>query len=503
MNYKRFIAAAMAICLSCGAIALNSECSCVPGDVSAADESSSNDITLKNIGDTIPVTLSGTTQTPVWYSDDESVATVKVTDTLTAEITAAGKGTTSVYASVAGKLIRFNVTVTGGSSSDEKQTIYVGKFTLTNAQNGASAALDGVDNKEAVWSTSDAAVAVVDDEGNITAVGKGECQITAVRGNTTYIVDIVSEYDPALSTDPAENYICTLELSNAAPSRKLSFTVPEGTIINLSSTDESVAVVSSDGTVTARGSGECRIYAEINGSKSYAVIISTYDPDSEEGSPIGSITLTDASPSKKLDLENIPDGAEIEWSSSDTSVATVDSSGTITGQSSGTCEVYAYINGVKYIVSVTVSFGSESMTETEIKGIGNTITLSSQSMDGEITYTSSDTSVAVVDSKGVVTATGLGTAVITADNGSVKAQIRIKVTAGAGLIGDANLDGKVSIADAVAILQSIGNRDKYALSEQGLLNADVDGVKGVTAKDALVIQKFEAKLINSLPLAPQ
>ena len=68
------------------------------------------------------------------------------------------------------------------------------------------------------------------------------------------------------------------------------------------------------------------------------------------------------------------------------------------------------------------------------------------------------------------------------------------------LAGDANCDGKVTIADSTAILQSIGNPDKYGLSEQGTLNADVDGVDGITAGDALTIQKYDAKLIDKLPL---
>jgi len=58
--------------------------------------------------------------------------------------------------------------------------------------------------------------------------------------------------------------------------------------------------------------------------------------------------------------------------------------------------------------------------------------------------------------------------------------------------GDANLDVKVSVADSVAILQHIGNRDKYGLSSLGLLNADVDGAAGVTANDARVLQEWDA-----------
>ena len=59
------------------------------------------------------------------------------------------------------------------------------------------------------------------------------------------------------------------------------------------------------------------------------------------------------------------------------------------------------------------------------------------------------------------------------------------------LAGDANVDGIVTIADATAVLQAVGNSDKYSLSDQGAINADVDGDLGITGADALVIQLIE------------
>ncbi len=61
------------------------------------------------------------------------------------------------------------------------------------------------------------------------------------------------------------------------------------------------------------------------------------------------------------------------------------------------------------------------------------------------------------------------------------------------LWGDANVDGKVGMADAVAILQNLANSSKYPLEEQGRINADVyDNGSGISAMDAVIIQKLDA-----------
>ena len=60
--------------------------------------------------------------------------------------------------------------------------------------------------------------------------------------------------------------------------------------------------------------------------------------------------------------------------------------------------------------------------------------------------------------------------------------------------GDANNDGELSIADAVSIMQTIGNPDEYTLTPQGKFNADIAGnYDGITNMDALAVQK---KLLN-------
>nr|AEV58914.1 scaffoldin C [Ruminococcus flavefaciens] len=73
--------------------------------------------------------------------------------------------------------------------------------------------------------------------------------------------------------------------------------------------------------------------------------------------------------------------------------------------------------------------------------------------------------------------------------------------------GDANCDGVVELADAILIMQSLANPDKYGvggkadkpITDQGKLNGDVDDdVVGLTANDALKIQKYLLHIISNL-----
>ena len=65
--------------------------------------------------------------------------------------------------------------------------------------------------------------------------------------------------------------------------------------------------------------------------------------------------------------------------------------------------------------------------------------------------------------------------------------------------GDTNCDGHVDLADAILIMQSLANPDKYVVSPKGKTNGDVDwSVKGLTANDALTIQEFLLHKITTL-----
>lgn len=74
------------------------------------------------------------------------------------------------------------------------------------------------------------------------------------------------------------------------------------------------------------------------------------------------------------------------------------------------------------------------------------------------------------------------------------------------MYGDVNTDQRVSIADSVTILQHIGNKDKYPLSNEAKECGDCYNTgDGLTANDALTIQKIDAGLISEtdLPVMPE
>ena len=53
--------------------------------------------------------------------------------------------------------------------------------------------------------------------------------------------------------------------------------------------------------------------------------------------------------------------------------------------------------------------------------------------------------------------------------------------------GDANFDHSLDMADVVFIMQCLANPDRYQFTEQGRINADMDG-NGITLEDARIIQ---------------
>ena len=116
-----------------------------------------------------------------------------------------------------------------------------------------------------------------------------------------------------------------------------------------------------------------------------------------------------------------------------------------------------------------------------------------------LTYKSNDEDTALVSDTGVITAMKSGTAIITVINSRKETEtIYVTVKAEKILKGDANCDGSINMSDAVSIMQSLSNPDKYKITERGKLNADVTGNDGMTVADALEIQRYLLGLVKSL-----
>lgn len=123
-----------------------------------------------------------------------------------------------------------------------------------------------------------------------------------------------------------------------------------------------------------------------------------------------------------------PDSAAnkaVTWTSSDTGIATVDASGKVTAVANGTATITAStVNGKKAECTVTVQ---TSPTKVELNSTSLTLDLSetktviltatiipNSATNKAVTWTSSDTEIATVDTSGKVTAVANGTATITA-----------------------------------------------------------------------------------------
>lgn len=134
---------------------------------------------------------------------------------------------------------------------------------------------------------------------------------------------------------------------------------------------------------------------------------------------------------------------EITWTSSDETIATVSSDGTVTGISKGNATITATAGGKSGTCKVTVTLEVQSVevspATATLTSKGETIQLTATVLPegaGEATWTSSDETVATVSAEGIVTAVGEGTAIITATAGEKTATCTITVS-----ISIADIDG--------------------------------------------------------------
>ena len=134
-------------------------------------------------------------------------------------------------------------------------------------------------------------------------------------------------------------------------------------------------------------------------------------------------------------------GATVTWVSSESAVATVDASGLVTAAGNGTATITASAGTASGTAAVTVMQAPGSVVvepaEATLTVPGDTVRLAARAFDAngsevadaQFSWESDDPAVATVDSTGLVTATGNGTAIITASTGSASGSAKITVAA--------------------------------------------------------------------------
>ena len=167
--------------------------------------------------------------------------------------------------------------------------------------------------------------------------------------------------------------------------------------------------------------------------------ISGGDTSSVEALDVGGVTppalkklavLLNASETVQLSVtHNLADNADLIWSSTDTSVATVNSNGKVTAVSPGEADIYAESADGAFIefIPVRVMEGADEFRLAVHLTIGQSAKLHLNDDPLSVTWSSFDSSVASVDSLGKVSAVARGLAIIEAEDGGEIYQIYVRV----------------------------------------------------------------------------
>lgn len=359
----------------------------------------------------------------IWSSSDTSIATVDKNGKVTA--VEPGDCVITATSQDSGVTARCSLTVTqpitGIFLNTNAKTILAGeKFVIIPTIEPLDA-----DNKNVTYTSSDTSVATVDSDGIVTGVRGGKTVIivkTEERGLIASCLVTVQEFVSSvnITQDSAQmNLGAVLQLqaevlNETATNRKLTW----------SSTNNGIVQVDSTGKVTAVGMGTATIYAyATDGSGLYDTCqITVIKPVGSIVIQPSSVTVSEGKTARVTATVYPADASiqDIEWSSSDPTVATVDYNGEITGITKGICKIFATSSDGNNIVGVCRVTVKETVPATGITINSKNITMlpgqtrglsarikPARSTEG-IYWVSGDTSVATVSADGVVTARGQG-----------------------------------------------------------------------------------------------
>lgn len=221
---------------------------------------------------------------------------------------------------------------------------------------------------------------------------------------------------------------------NQYTTKKLSVTFADSDVIDqsltYSSSDTSVAVVDPDGYVTGMNVGYAVITViSASGYSDKCAVVVTGDPTASK-----QLTVYKGQ-SRTLKVNDLREDYDVDYSSDDTSVCTVNSEGVIKGKSAGDATVITTVDtGVRvYTLETEVTVEKPSVKITRKTGslkVGRTFKARARKkgLTDSIRWTSSNRKVATVNrTSGKIRAQGKGTTTITARCGSYKAKFKLKV----------------------------------------------------------------------------
>jgi uncharacterized protein YjdB len=200
-----------------------------------------------------------------------------------------------------------------------------------------------------------------------------------------------------------------------------------------SSSDTSIITVNSKGSITAKKSGTAIITAKTHNGKTHTISVTVKEKIESIKFNHDNIELK-IDESKSLEVILTPNRAskqEINWSSNDNNIATVNDLGVVTGQNIGTTQIIVKIdNGISDNMAVSV-FKERIISSIQIESgnidllVGDTkeLNISIEPVDADdktVTWISSDPNIVTVNGLGVVQAEGVGTAKITAKSSNDK-----------------------------------------------------------------------------------
>lgn len=259
------------------------------------------------------------------------------------------------------------VAVTGVSLNKNTLSLEAGQNeTLT-----ATVAPSNADNKNVSWSSSDANIASVDQTGKVSALSAGTATITVTTEDgsktATCTVTVTAPAAPIEVTGISLNKNTTTIYVGSTETLTVSYTPTDantGKAVNWTSSNTSVATVDANGTVTAVAVGTAVITAT---STTSASITASCTVTVDVAHPTG-VTLDKSSlnlqigGSETLTATVAPSNASnksVNWTSSNTSVATVNNNGQVTAVGVGTATITATtVDGNKTATcTVTVTAG--------------------------------------------------------------------------------------------------------------------------------------------------